>query len=96
VHYLGADLPTKDIVDAAWTVVPQVVALSAADPGNVTHLLPELRRLPRLLPPGTLVVLGGQGAEFNGARLRRAGLKVGAEHIPEPRPEPAARLAGRT
>lgn len=95
VHYLGADLPTPDLVDAAWTLVPQIVALSAADPGNVTLLLPDLRRLPRLLPPGTMVVLGGQGAEFNGARLRRAGLKVGVEQIPDPRHEPAPRPAGR-
>lgn len=96
VHYLGADLPTKDIVEASWTVIPRVVALSAADPANVTLRLPELRRLPRLLPPGTMVVLGGQGAEVNGAKLRRSGLKVGAEHIPEPQSEPAARLAGRS
>jgi methanogenic corrinoid protein MtbC1 len=96
VHYLGADLPTKDVVDAAWTVVPRVVALSAADPENVSLRLPELRRLPRLLPPGTTVVLGGQGAEISGAKLRRAGLRVGAEQIPEPRGEPAPRLAARS
>lgn len=96
VHYLGADLPTKDIVEATWTLIPRVVAISAADPVNVTQRLPELRRLPRLLPPGTMVVLGGQGAEVNGAKLRRSGLKVGAEHIPEPHAEPAARLAGRS
>lgn len=85
VRYLGADLPLKDLAEAAWTLVPQVVALSAADPGNVSRLFPEIRRLPRLLPPGTMVVLGGQGAEINGSRLRRAGLKVGASVIPEPR-----------
>jgi MerR family transcriptional regulator, light-induced transcriptional regulator len=96
VHYLGADLPTKDLVDAAWTLVPRVVALSAADPANVVLHLPELRRLPRLLPPGTLIVLGGKGAELTGAKLRRAGLKIGAEHIPEPRIAPAPRLAGRS
>ena len=95
VQYLGADLPLRDVVDAAWTLVPQVVALSAADPGNVSSRLVELRRLPRLLPPGTLVVLGGQGAEINGSRLRRAGLKVGAEVIPEPRPAPTTRILTR-
>ncbi len=96
VHYLGADLPTKDVVDATWTLVPQVLALSAADPANVEARLVELRRLPRLLPPGTLVVLGGQGAEANAAKLRRAGLRVGADRIPEPRSEPVSRLAGRS
>lgn len=94
VQYLGPDLPSKDVVDAAWTVMPQVLALSAADPANVEGRLAELRRLPRLLPPGTLVVLGGQGAEANGSRLRRAGLKVGVGAIPEVKPGPA-RLVSR-
>jgi methanogenic corrinoid protein MtbC1 len=84
VRYLGADLPLKDLVDAAWTLVPGVVALSAADRDNVSARVGELRRLPRLLPPGILVVVGGQGAEANGSRLRRAGLKVGLGMIPEP------------
>jgi DNA-binding transcriptional MerR regulator len=59
IQYLGANLPLKDLADAAWTLVPQVVALSGADPANVRARLLELRRLPRLLPPGTVVVLGG-------------------------------------
>lgn len=96
VRYLGADLPLRDLVEAAWTLVPQVVALSAADPMNVTSRLSELRRLPRLLPPGTLVVLGGQGAEINGSRLRRAGLKVGSGVIPEPRPIAHSRTVARS
>ncbi len=95
VRYLGADLPLKDLVDATWTLVPQVVALSAADPTNVSGRLPELRRLPRLLPPGTLVVLGGQGAEINGSRLRRAGLKVGAEVISQPHTGRGTRIGSR-
>lgn len=86
VQYLGADLPLKDLTDAAWTVVPAAVALSAADPKNVLELLPELRRLPRLLPPGTRVILGGQGAEANASKLRRVGLKVGAESLPATAP----------
>lgn len=96
VRYLGADLPLKDLAEAAWTLVPQVVALSAADPINVTNRLGEIRRLPRILPPGILVVLGGQGAEINGSRLRRAGLKVGDGAIPEPRPAAPARMAGNS
>jgi DNA-binding transcriptional MerR regulator len=91
VRYLGADLPLKDLAEAAWTLIPQIVALSAADPTNVSNQIPELRRLPRLLPPGTMVVLGGQGAEINSSRLRRAGLKVGPSVIPEPRPAPPSR-----
>lgn len=95
VRYLGADLPLKDLAEAAWTVVPQVVALSAADPVNVANRLGELRRLPRILPPGILVVLGGQGAEVNGSRLRRAGLKVGPGAIPDPRQVAHARMSTR-
>lgn len=95
VQYLGADLPLKDLADAAWTMVPAVVALSGADPENVLRLLPELRRLPRLLPPGTRVVLGGEGSEENGSRLRRAGLKVGAEAMSAAPSPPPARLVHR-
>ena len=95
VQYLGADLPLKDLVDACWTLVPQVVALSGTDPANVAARLPEIRRLPRLIPPGTMLVLGGQGSEANASRLRRAGLKVGAGAIPEARPEPVNRLVSR-
>lgn len=84
VRYLGADLPLTDLVDAAWTLVPGVVALSGVNPENVSSRLGELRRLPRLLPPGTMVVMGGQGVEDNGSRLRRAGLRVGLDVIPEP------------
>ncbi len=82
VQYLGPDLPLRDLADAAWTVVPAVVALSASDPANVQALLPDLRRLPRLLPPGARLVFGGQGVEATAAKLRRAGLKVGVEAIP--------------
>jgi len=95
VRYLGADLPLKDLVDAAWTLVPGVVALSGADPVNVAARIGELRRLPRLLPPGSLVVVGGQGAEANGSRLRRAGLKVGLEMIPEPAARTAPTVVSR-
>ncbi|MFN8653157.1 MAG: MerR family transcriptional regulator [Gemmatimonadales bacterium] len=95
VRYLGPNLPIKDLVEAAWSLVPQVVAISGSDPGNVAGRLPELRRLPRLLPPGTMVVMGGQGSEANSSRLRRAGLKVGPESIPDPRSIFPSRLASR-
>ncbi len=85
VRYLGSDLPLKDLAEAAWTVMPRIVVLSGADPDNVRALIPELRRFPRLLPPGTFVVLGGQGPEINSSRLKRAGLKVGSDSVPETR-----------
>lgn len=96
VQYLGADLPLKDLADAAWTMVPAVVALSGANPDSVLALLPELRRLPRLLPPGTRVVLGGEGAEANASRLRRGGLKVGTEAIAAVPLTAPTRLTGRS
>lgn len=83
VKYLGPNLPVKNVADAAWTLLPHTVAISATDPTNVLLRLPELRRLPRLLPPRTQVVLGGQGAEANQSRLRRAGLTVGMPALPE-------------
>ena len=86
VRYLGADLPLQDVANAAWTLIPPVVALSSARPANVQALLPELRRLPRLLPPGTTIVVGGQGTEGAGSRLRRAGLRVGIDAMPSARP----------
>lgn len=84
VQYLGTDLPLKDVIEAAWAVLPRVVALSAADRDTVTLRMRELRRLPRLLPPGVEVVVGGRGVDRNGARLRRAGLRIGTDSLSEP------------
>jgi DNA-binding transcriptional MerR regulator/methylmalonyl-CoA mutase cobalamin-binding subunit len=85
VRYVGANLPLTDLADAAWTLSPQVVALSGSDPAAVILRLPELRRFVHLLPPATTVVLGGHGAEANESRLKRAGLRVGLAMMPEPR-----------
>jgi MerR family transcriptional regulator, light-induced transcriptional regulator len=96
VKYLGADLPLQDLTEAAWMDLPAAVALSSADPDNLKDRLPELRRLPRLLPAGTVVVLGGRGAEDNRSRLRRAGLRVAPSGMPDPPAGvPARRLATR-
>lgn len=95
VQYLGADLPLKDLADASWTIVPAVLALSAADPANVERRIPELRRLPRLLPPGTIVVVGGQGTDGTAAKLRRAGLRVGLESIHDLRGSNGSPLVSR-
>jgi len=95
VEYLGPNLPLKDLTDAAWTLVPAVIAVSSADPENLRKLLPELRRLPRLVPPGARVVLGGEGATVNAARLRRAGLRTGVESIAVPPAPPPRRLVSQ-
>ena len=83
-EYLGADLPFAEVAEAAWALRPQVVALSSADPENVQARLRELRGLPRLLPPGAEVVIGGEGGTANRARLHRARLRVGLEEMPAP------------
>lgn len=85
IKYLGPNLPVKNLAEAAWTLSPHTVCLSAADPANVAGRISELRRMPRLLPPRTRVVLGGQGADANQSRLRRVGLTVGYPLLPEPR-----------
>jgi DNA-binding transcriptional MerR regulator len=95
VQYLGADLPLRDLADASWTIVPAVVALSAANPANVERRIPELRRLSRLLPPGTIVVVGGQGTDGTSAKLRRAGLRVGLESIQQLKGTDGSPLAHR-
>jgi DNA-binding transcriptional MerR regulator len=88
VRYLGPNLPLPDLVDATWTLSPQVVALSGADPAALRLRLPDLRRFSRLVPPVTSVVLGGHGAEANESRLKRAGFRVGLGMMPEPRTRP--------
>jgi methanogenic corrinoid protein MtbC1 len=82
VRYLGADLPLHDLVDASWTVHPACLAISAADPANVEARLSDLRRLPRLVAPGLVIVIGGQGADALGSRLRRYGFRVGDGAVP--------------
>ena len=94
IQYHGADLPFSEVVEASWTLSPQVVALSSADPANVMARLGELRGLPRLLPPGVTVVIGGEGAIANRARLHRARLKVGMEEMPVPGAARPTRQAG--
>ncbi|HET7600504.1 MAG TPA: MerR family transcriptional regulator, partial [Gemmatimonadales bacterium] len=69
VHYLGPDLPLADVVEAAWTLGPRLIALSGSAPAVVEASLPSLAALPGRLPPGTLPVLGGAGAEPHAHQL---------------------------
>jgi DNA-binding transcriptional MerR regulator len=90
VVYLGPDLPLRDLIDAAWTRRPDLIGLSSSDPANLEQHMPELRRLPRLLPPEVLVIIAGQGADGNSTRLRRSGFRVGESMVPDIR-RPGAR-----
>ena len=77
VHYLGADLPVAEVLEAAWRLTPRAVALSVSDRDLCARQLPELVALARALPTGTLGIVGGAGAVPHRAALGRAGLLVG-------------------
>jgi DNA-binding transcriptional MerR regulator len=79
VHYLGADLPVDELVQAAWTLAPWAVALSGSDPGIVRASLPGLAALPGKLPPNTLALAGGGGVEAHARTLRGLGFRIGRE-----------------
>jgi len=85
VHYLGPDLPLGEVVQAAWTLRPAAVALSASDPRLVDQNLPALSHFVATLPPGVHAVIGGRGAIPAGNILRRHGF-----HTELGRPSPSA------
>ena len=60
IHYLGADLPVQEVVEAAWKLAPRAVALSSSDPSIVRANLPALAALSAKLPPRPLAVIGGE------------------------------------
>jgi len=79
IHYLGADLPVQEVIKAAWILTPRAVALSGSAPAVVRSNLPALAALPGKLPPRTLAVMGGGGAEHYARVLRGYGFRVGLD-----------------
>jgi DNA-binding transcriptional MerR regulator len=79
IHYLGADLPVQEVVAAAWTLEPRAIAFSSSDPGIVRANLPALASLPSRLPPRTLAIIGGGGADPYARALRGYGFRIGME-----------------
>jgi MerR family transcriptional regulator, light-induced transcriptional regulator len=79
VHYLGADLPVEEILEACWKLSPNAVALSSSDPTLVRAALPALAAFPAKLPPKTLPVIGGRGVEPHTRLLRNYGYRIGVE-----------------
>lgn len=63
VTYLGPDLPAEEIAAAAHARDARVVALSLLYPADDPKLPEELRRLARLLPDDTALVVGGAGSD---------------------------------
>jgi DNA-binding transcriptional MerR regulator len=77
IHYLGADLPVPEIVEAAWRLHPRIVALSTSDPELCERNLPVLATVPGHLPPGAVAVIGGAGTEPHGRALAGYGFRLG-------------------
>jgi len=77
VVYLGADLPAKDIANAAVQVGARAVALSVVYPDTVTGAASEVSQLRGLLPPGVAVVVGGSAMEPDGLPPGEGVLVVG-------------------
>ncbi len=77
IQYLGPDLPIADVIQAAWTLRPQAVALSTSAPAILEANLPALAQLPSRLTPGTVPIIGGAGAEAHAALLKAYGYRIG-------------------
>jgi len=86
VRYLGPDLPLDELVQAAWTLRPAAVAVSASDPDLVDRHLPDLSRFVPRLPPRVRAVIGGRGAIPAGNNLLHHGFHLELGH-----PAPAVR-----
>lgn len=63
VTYLGSNLPAEDIAAAARIVNARAVALSIVYPADDPLLSEELRRLRRMLPNDTRILVGGRAAD---------------------------------
>ncbi len=73
VLYLGPDLPPEEIAAAAVHQGAKVVALSLVYPPDDALLRDELRRLRRLLGPGTELIVGGRASSVYLDVLREIG-----------------------
>jgi methanogenic corrinoid protein MtbC1 len=83
VHYLGADLPVEEVLEACWKLSPAAVGLSGSDPAVVRISLPALAALPAKLPPRTLAVVGGAGMEPHARLLNNYGYRIGLQAFRE-------------
>lgn len=79
IHYLGADLPVDEVIEAAWQLSPRGVAFSSSDPAIVRANLPWLAAVAVKLPPNTMAAIGGGGVEPHSRVLRGYGLRIGLE-----------------
>jgi MerR family transcriptional regulator, light-induced transcriptional regulator len=82
IHYLGADLPVVEMVEATRMLHPRGVALSCSDPSLVRAALPALAALRSALPPKTIAAIGGGGVDPHAGVLRSYGFRVGLDALP--------------
>lgn len=78
VLYLGADLPAREIADAARTAAVRVVALSLVYVDDPARVLGELRALRTRLPHSIPIIAGGAGARALAAELSAMNVLVDA------------------
>lgn len=62
VSYAGASMPAEEIARIALNQSARVVALSLVHPEDDPQIPEELKRLRRLLPPDTSILIGGRAA----------------------------------
>lgn len=70
VMYLGPDLPADEIAAAVGMKGASAVALSIVYPADDPSLDRELKKLRRLLPAGTAILVGGRAAQGYEATLQ--------------------------
>jgi methanogenic corrinoid protein MtbC1 len=70
VVYLGPNLPSKDIADAAISSKASGIALSIVYPFNDSELPAELTSLRKYVGPSYPILVGGSGSQFYEATLK--------------------------
>ena len=76
VTYLGPSLPAEEIASAALQSHARAVALSVVHPADDPQLPEELRRLQRLLPESTTLIVGGAAVDSYEKTLQQIGARV--------------------
>jgi MerR family transcriptional regulator, light-induced transcriptional regulator len=76
ITYLGPSLPAEEIASAALQSHARAVALSLVHPADDPQLPEELRRLQRLLPESTTLIVGGAAVDAYDKTLQLIGAKV--------------------
>lgn len=76
ITYLGPSLPAEEIASAALQSHARAVALSLVHPADDPQLPDELRRIQRLLPDSTTLIVGGAAVDSYERTLQQIGAKV--------------------